>query len=139
VRHHSSVIADMLRTGMVSLHPATPKIMYHDPCYLGRYHHIYEAPRQVLQALGGTVIEFARNRAGSVCCGAGGGHMWKESESAHRMSVARMNQALGAEPEIIAGACPYCLLMLEEAIGIVQPKHPVTVYDIAEIVQMYLH
>ncbi|MFH0729519.1 MAG: (Fe-S)-binding protein [Pseudomonadota bacterium] len=139
VRHHSSVIADMLRTGALSLHPATPKIMYHDPCYLGRYHHIYEAPRQVLQALGGKVIEFARNRAESVCCGAGGGHMWKESESAHRMSVARIDQALGMNPEIIAGACPYCLLMLEEALGIVQPKHRVTVYDIAEIVQMYLH
>ena len=112
--------------------------MYHDPCYLGRYNHVYHAPREVLRTFCADISEFERNQANSFCCGAGGGHMWKTTEVGRRISVTRVEPALQAAPDHITSACPYCLLMFEEAIRTVAPEKSVTVSDIAEVVQMYL-
>jgi Fe-S oxidoreductase len=138
VVHHSSLLWDLIRSAKIHLHPAHENIMYHDPCYLGRYNRIYDAPREVLKTFCSDISEFERNQANSFCCGAGGGHMWKTTETGQRMSVARVRQALQTAPDQITSACPCCLLMFEEAIQTVAPDKSVTVSDIAEVVQTYI-
>ena len=132
------LLLDLIRSGKISLHPAKGSIIYHDPCYLGRYNNIYTAPREVLKTFCPDVSEFDRNHSNSFCCGAGGGHMWKTMETGVRMSVARVEQALQLSPDHITSACPYCLLMFEEAVQTVAHQRTVMVNDIAEIVHMYL-
>lgn len=138
VIHHSSLLWELIRSGKIDLHPAKGGIMYHDPCYLGRYNSTYDAPREVLKTFCADVSEFERNQTNSFCCGAGGGHMWKTKEAGQRMSVARVRQALQNAPDEITSACPYCLLMFEEAVQTVTPEKAVTVSDIAEVVQKHL-
>ena len=138
VVHHSNFLWDLIRSKKIDLHPAKGNMFYHDPCYLGRYNNIYHAPREVLRSFCADISEFARNQANSFCCGAGGGHMWKTTELGQRISVARVKQALETAPDHIISACPYCLLMFEEAIQTVAPEKTVTVNDIAEVVQTYL-
>jgi len=138
VVHHSDVLRDLVRSKKIELHPAGGNMMYHDPCYLGRYNHGYDAPRSVLRAFCSDLSEFERNQENSFCCGAGGGHMWKTTEKGRRISVARVKEALQTGPDHITSACPYCLLMFEEAIQTVAPEKSVAVNDIAELVQMYM-
>jgi Fe-S oxidoreductase len=138
VIHHSNLLWDLLRSKRIELHPAKASIVYHDPCYLGRYNDVYLAPREVLKTFCSDISEFDRNRANSFCCGAGGGHMWKTTETGQRISVARVKQTLQTAPDQITSACPYCLLMFEEALQTVAPEKPVSVNDIAEAVQMHL-
>ena len=138
VIHHSTLLLDLIRSKRIEMHSARDHIMYHDPCYLGRYNNIYQAPREVLGAFCTRVSEFGRNQANSFCCGAGGGHMWKTMETGERISVNRVEQALQSKPDQITSACPYCLLMFEEAVQAVAPNRPVIVHDIAEVVQRYL-
>ena len=138
VVHHSNLLWDLIRSKRIDLHPAKKNIVYHDPCYLGRYNNIYQAPREVLKTFCSDISEFDRNQANGFCCGAGGGHMWKTTEMGQRISVARVKEAFQTAPDHITSACPYCLLMFEEAIQTVGPEKSVTVHDIAELVQMYL-
>jgi Fe-S oxidoreductase len=138
VLHHSLLLRDLIRSKRIDLDESGRDILYHDPCYLGRYHNHYRAPREVLQSVCSGVSEFERNKANSFCCGAGGGHMWKTEEVGRRMSVARVNQALQTSTDHIASACPFCLLMFEEAVQTLGPERPVSVSDIAEVVEMYM-
>ncbi|OPY78324.1 MAG: succinate dehydrogenase/fumarate reductase iron-sulfur subunit [Syntrophorhabdus sp. PtaU1.Bin058] len=140
VRHHSEVIAELLEQGRVRLQEPRPAedIIYHDPCYLGRYRGIYEEPRKVLAEVFGRLLEFPRHHAKTFCCGAGGGHMWKEQESGSRISVMRLREALDLGPKIVATSCPFCLLMFEEALQIEGKGHLIKVRDIAEVVQQFL-
>jgi Fe-S oxidoreductase len=138
VVHHSVLLRDLIGSKKIDLHSAKGNILYHDPCYLGRYNNNYHAPREVLKSVCSNISEFERSQGNSFCCGAGGGHMWKTKEVGQRMSVARVNQALKTAPDHIASACPYCLLMFEEAMQAVAPEKPLSVHDIAEVVQMYL-
>ncbi len=138
VVHHSDLLSDLIRSKRLDLHSARGSFLYHDPCYLGRYNGVYDAPREALKSFCSNVSEFERSQANSFCCGAGGGHMWKTTETGRRMSVARVEQALQTDPDHIASACPYCLLMFEEAIQTLAPEKPVMVSDIAEVVQMHL-
>ena len=135
VVHHTTLLHELIQSNTLRLHPAKGRIIYHDPCYLGRYNQIYQPPRQVLNAMFPDVSEFGRNQSRSYCCGAGGGHMWKTSEEGRRISVSRVNQALAAAPDFIASACPHCLLMLDEAVQTADTR--ARVIDVAEAVHMY--
>jgi len=88
------------------------KIAYHDPCYLGRANGIYEEPRQLLINIPGVeLVEMSHQRTNSLCCGGGGGGMWLDGfqwEKAHtRLSEWRIKEALAANANILAVACPY--------------------------------
>lgn len=76
VRHYTELIRDLLREGRLRVRPLSAVVTYHDPCYLSRYTGVTEAPREILAALGLTLVEMRRNRAESFCCGAGGGRIW---------------------------------------------------------------
>lgn len=98
--------------------PIKKKVVYHDPCTLGRQNNIYEEPRFVLKSIPEVeLLEIENfNRKDSVCCGAGSGGLWMDWQKGERMSDIRVNQAIDAAAEILAVACPYCMIMFEDSI-----------------------
>ncbi|WP_456410085.1 (Fe-S)-binding protein [Oceanithermus sp.] len=135
VVHHSVFIEELIATGRLDVKPLDKghKATFHDPCYLGRHNDEYEAPRDVVGALGFVVEDPERNREGAFCCGAGGAQFWKEeAEGAERIPENRYRELVGTGAEVIATACPFCTQMFEtEAASAENPKE---VRDIAELV-----
>ncbi|MGQ9604319.1 MAG: (Fe-S)-binding protein [bacterium] len=109
------------------------KVVYHDPCVLGRQNKIYDEPRELLRAVPGLeLIEVEDfNRSLSVCCGAGSGGLWMEWDKDERIATVRAKQLISTGADVIAVACPYCLQMLEETTKSLGSE--ILVMDIAEI------
>lgn len=137
VKHHAEFLAEQIETGRLKLDRAIPKrLTYHDPCYLGRYSGIYEAPRRVLKAVASLEIrEMERSRKDSLCCGAGGGWMWMDEKIGKRINIQRLEDALVTDPEWIATACPFCVTMFDDAIKSKDKEESLKIWDIAEIVE----
>ncbi|MCO2684908.1 (Fe-S)-binding protein [Pseudomonas aeruginosa] len=130
VLHHSTFIDELLRAG--TLQPGRSKagsVTYHDPCYLGRYNGEYEAPRNVLRALGIEVKEMQRSGFRSRCCGGGGGAPITDIPGKQRIPDMRMADIRETGAELVAVGCPQCTAMLE---GVVAPRPEIK--DIAELV-----
>ncbi len=138
VIHHTALIAELLRQGRLQLPPSRPplqRVVFHDPCYLGRHNGEYDAPREVLSRLcGGAPLEMPLHRETAMCCGAGGGRMWLEETLGTRINVARAEQALATAPQIVATACPYCAVMMGDGLAALQPGGATPSRDIAELV-----
>lgn len=109
------------------------KVTYHDSCYLGRYNGIYRQPRRLLQSAGVEQVEMARRGEDSFCCGGGGGQMWLETDANTRINHRRLEQAVQVEAGVVATACPYCLLMFDDAIRSKGMGEQIRVMDVAEI------
>ncbi|HEY4208805.1 MAG TPA: (Fe-S)-binding protein, partial [Puia sp.] len=102
---------------------------------LGRANHIYEAPRQVLQALDVELTEMKRCRSKGLCCGAGGAQMFKEEEKGTtRVNFERSAEALDTGAKVIAAACPFCNTMLTDGVKHGEKEEEVKVMDIAELI-----
>ena len=112
---------------------STPRVVYHDPCYLGRINSIMKDPRNLLDSSKMNRIEMEQNKANSFCCGGGGGHMWLETDAETRINHRRLEDAVNAQAEVIATACPYCLTMFEDAIRSKGLSEKIQVFDISEI------
>ena len=140
VVHHTEFILDLIKKGKISLKGNLDrKIAYHDPCFLGRYNNIYEAPRQILESISGVrLVEMDRNRRLAFCCGAGGGRMWMERVRGQRVYAIRTEQALAKEPDQIATACPFCMTHFEDGLIFYDVVEKLKVRDIAEIVASQL-
>jgi Fe-S oxidoreductase len=106
-------------------------VVFHDPCYLGRYRNIYEEPRQVVARFG-DVVEPRRTRERSFCCGAGGGQMFLGEESGKRVNVERAEELVGTGANVIGTACPFCQTMFRDALGAVTQTPP-RLLDIAQL------
>ena len=133
--HHTQLIQELLAQGRIRVNAALQRVVFHDPCYLGRHNGEFDAPRQVLQRLcGDAPLEMALSREKAMCCGAGGGRMWMEETIGRRINIMRVEQALELQPKIIATACPYCAVMMADALGAAQPGGTTTSLDIAELV-----
>ena len=134
VFHHTQYIARLVDEGRLKLNGGVdPSVTFHDPCYLGRQNGVLEAPRQVLQGQGLTLIEMGRSGRKSFCCGAGGAQMWKEEEAGtERVSAARLEEARATGQDTLAVGCPFCMIMLEDAAQ-AAPGSP-AVRDVAELV-----
>jgi Fe-S oxidoreductase len=129
IEHHSEFMARHL--------DRLPKskgddIVYHDPCYLGRYRNVYDEPREVL-ARSGDVIDPPRARERSFCCGAGGGLAFLGEEQGDRVSHNRARELVATGAGTVAAACPFCNTMFRDALNVVSPAPP-KLLDIAQIV-----
>ncbi len=114
------------------------RLAYHDSCYLGRYNHIYEAPRKLLDQAHTQRVELKRVRENSFCCGGGGGQMWLETDPETRINHRRLAEAQSAQVEVVATACPYCMIMFDDAIRSKGVGDQIQVLDIAEILEKKL-
>jgi Fe-S oxidoreductase len=137
VMHHTQFIAKMLNEGKLSLGDSLKgkSVTYHDPCYLGRGNEEYDAPREILAKMGVNINEIPRNKSNALCCGAGGGQMFKEAEKGDKeIFVERSEEALATNSEIIITACPFCMTMLTDGVKYQNKEEEVKNMDIAEVV-----
>lgn len=135
VLHHTQLIDALIRDGRIRPAQAFSRVIYHEPCYLGRHNGEYEAPRRVLAAIvKDAPLEFPLNRAKAMCCGAGGARFWMEEHLGTRINVARVEQALPQAPRVIATACPYCMTMLRDGVAALGRDATIDTRDVAELV-----
>lgn len=139
VIHHSTYLQQLINDGKIKLTGGGAfkgkKITYHDSCYLGRANNIYEAPREVLQALDADLVEMKRCRTTGLCCGAGGAQMFKEPEKGNKdINVERAEEALLTGASTIAVACPFCMTMITDGVKSKEKEAEVKVKDLAELI-----
>jgi heterodisulfide reductase subunit D len=139
VIHHSTFLQQLINEGKVKLKGGGSfkgkRITYHDSCYLGRSNNIYEAPREVLQALDAELVEMRRSRAKGLCCGAGGAQMFKEAEPGKKeVNIERIEEVLATQAQVVASACPFCMTMLSDGVKNKEKEGEVKVYDLAELI-----
>ncbi len=139
VIHHSTFLQQLINEGKIKLTEEGSfkgkKITYHDSCYLGRANNIYEAPREVLQALDADLVEMKRCRTTGLCCGAGGAQMFKEPEKGNKdINVERAEEALSTGAKTIAVAWPFCMTMMTDGVKSKEKEAEVTVKDLAELI-----
>ena len=140
VQHYTQFLADLIERGELTFSGEVPPIKkvvtYQDPCFLGKQNGVYDEPRAILQSIPGLqFVEFDRSRERSLCCEGGGGRMWVEASSeGERLAETRIKDALDLGAEVIATACPFCLLTLEDAVKTTGLEDSIEVLDIAELV-----
>jgi Fe-S oxidoreductase len=139
VIHHTTFLQQLIDSGKIRMKEGGSfkgkKITYHDSCYIGRANNIYEAPRQVLEALDASLVEMKRCRSNGLCCGAGGAQMFKEEEKGDtRINLERTREALDTGATVIAAACPFCNTMMTDGVKNSNKEDEVQVLDIAELV-----
>jgi Fe-S oxidoreductase len=137
VLHYTQILANLLETGKLKISKAVKAVAtYQDPCFLGKQNLIFEEPRKVLTSIPG--LEFAemeRSRQRSLCCEGGGGRMWAEGGTeGTRNGEIRIKEAVALGAKVIATACPFCLLTLEDAVKISGSTDQILVKDISELV-----
>lgn len=139
VIHHTQFIDDLIKRGKLNL-KAQPEqtVALHDSCYLGRYHQIYDEPRNIVRAVpGAKVVELPRNKSRSVCCGAGGGRFWMEETIGERINVHRAKEVAAAQTDKVGSSCPFCLTMMKDGLNHIG-KEQVGSQDVSEIVAQAL-
>jgi Fe-S oxidoreductase len=138
VVHHSTFLQQLLDEGKLSIEGGAfkgKKVTYHDSCYLGRANDIYEAPRKLIEELDVDLVEMKRAKAKGLCCGAGGGQMFKEEEKGKlRVNQERTEDAIESGADVVAVACPFCNTMMTDGIKGKELQEKVKVLDIAELI-----
>jgi len=141
VIHHTQLIDELLEKGKIKIkrnssigdEEAEPRVVFHDPCYLGRQNGIIKQPRRILEKTGRSLIEMPYHGQKSFCCGAGGAQMWKEEEhGVERVSTNRFHQATATGAQILVVGCPFCLTMLNDAN--LEAEGKMQVMDVAEVI-----
>jgi Fe-S oxidoreductase len=138
VVHHTQFLQQHISNGNLKMGGEAfvgKKITFHDPCYLGRANGEYDAPRSVLDSLPSVNIEMERNKSFALCCGAGGGQMFKEAEKGDKeVFIERTEEALKTGCDIIATACPFCMVMMTDGLKYKNKEEEIKNMDIAELV-----
>jgi heterodisulfide reductase subunit D len=131
VIHHSQLIQQLINEGKLKISGGEfkgQKIVYHDSCYLGRANDVYEAPRDIIMALDADLVEMKRSKAKGLCCGAGGGQMFKEPEKGNKdINIERTEEAF-------AVGHPFYMVMMGDGVKNKEKEGSVKVYDLAELV-----
>jgi len=141
VQHYTQILAGLIERGELKFTGTLEKtITYHDPCYLGKHNSVFDEPRTVLNSIPGVkLVEMDRSREKSLCCEGGGGRMWLEGTNpGTRLAQQRVQEALETGAEILATACPFCLLTLDEAVKHLNAQEKIQVMDIAELAAQVL-
>ncbi|MGK5556263.1 (Fe-S)-binding protein [Actinomadura kijaniata] len=139
VVHHTQLLAHLVEAGKLT--PVTPieeNITYHDPCFLGRHNKVYKQPRDIMSHVPGVKTqEMHRHKERGFCCGAGGARMWMEERIGKRINTERVDEAMETNPDTISTACPFCLVMLGDAINEKknegQAKESLEVVDVSQL------
>jgi Fe-S oxidoreductase len=139
VVHHTQLLAKLVEEGKLTpVNPVEEKITYHDPCFLGRHNKVFSPPRALIEAVPGTQAE-EMHRCGNrgFCCGAGGARMWLEERTGKRINTERIDEALALDPDTVTTACPYCTVMLGDAVNAKkaagEAKQTLEVIDVAQL------
>lgn len=139
IQHHTQLLANLIETGKLAFSKeVNRKVVYHDPCFLGKQNSIYDEPRKAIESVPGVkLVEFDRSRARSVCCEGGGGRVWIDIPG-ERLAEARVKDAVEVGAEILAVACPFCLLTFEDAVKTAGVEGKIQIMDIAELLALAL-
>jgi Fe-S oxidoreductase len=136
VIHHSELVSRLTMAGKLPTgKKSAGNVVFHDSCYLGRHNRIYDAPRNVVAAKteAGHIREVENSRERGTCCGAGGARFLMEEKTGTRMSHNRVAELMQANPDTIAVSCPFCVLMIEDALKAKNLADKVKVRDISEL------
>lgn len=138
VMHHTQFLKALLEEGKLKVEGGKFKgkrVTFHDPCYLGRGNGEYEAPRDLLRKLEVELVEMRKCKQNGLCCGAGGGQMFKEPEPGNKdVNVERTEQAMEVKPEVIAAGCPFCNTMMTDGVKSKDKEDSIAVMDVAELI-----
>jgi len=139
VVHHSQFLNELIREGRLTpTRDVLQFLTYHDPCYLGRYNDVYDEPRDVLYRIPGVrVVEMRQCRDRGFCCGAGGARMWMDERTGEKVNHRRLSHIEETRANAVATACPYCLIMLDDATK-TKNREDIRRYDIAELLERSL-
>jgi len=137
VVHHAQLLEHLVAAGkLVPGAGYRGKVTYHDPCYLGRHNRVFDEPRSVIDAIpGAEQVEMGRCRERGFCCGAGGARMWMEESIGRRVNMERTAEALGTGADVVSTACPYCMIMLDDAVRANAKEEEVRVLDLSQLVE----
>jgi len=139
VRHYTQLLSDLILSGELPLRKKLGmKVTYHDPCYLGRYNAIFNAPRRVIAALGLDLVEMPQNRTFAYCCGAGGGRIWMEDPPVikERPALTRVREAASLKGvHTLVVVCPKDLVMFQDAIKTLGLEDKLEVRELCELVE----
>lgn len=132
--HYTQYLASLIEEGRLRFGERfEARVTFHDPCYLSRTNGVSEAPRQVLNAIPGLkLVEMARSREDTLCCGGGGGRMWMETKAGERFADLRVREAADTGAEVLVTSCPHCIACLEDSVKL--SGHGLRVMDLAELV-----
>jgi Fe-S oxidoreductase len=139
VIHHTQLLARLVAEGKLTpVNPVNEKITYHDPCFLGRHNKVFTPPREIMEKVPGVQAqEMHRCKNRGFCCGAGGARMWMEERIGKRINTERIDEALGTDPDTISTGCPYCMVMLGDAVSAKkssgEAKETLEVIDVAQV------
>jgi Fe-S oxidoreductase len=138
VVHHTQLVQELIDSGKLKVEGNTykgKKIVFHDPCYLGRANNVYEAPREIIAKLDAELVEMKRSRAKGLCCGAGGAQMFKEAEKGlGEVNNERAKEALESNPDVIAVGCPFCNTMMTDGVKHFNKEGQTKILDVAELI-----
>ena len=135
VIHHSQLLAQLVADGRLRPNRFDAKVTYHDPCYLGRHSKIYDPPRSIIDSVPGVEsVEMGRCKERGFCCGAGGARMWLEERQGKRINLERTDEALATGADVVSTACPFCLIMLDDAVK-ERARDDVRVLDVALLLE----
>jgi Fe-S oxidoreductase len=135
--HHTEILKELTNNGVLPTGKelkGKETVVYHDSCYLGRYNDLYDTPRDVARHIPGVkLVEAERRKRTSFCCGAGGGHMWMKEKTGKEINAERLNELYGSGAKTVATACPYCMIMLDDAVKEKELEEEIKVVDLAQM------
>jgi len=126
-------LENLIKSGELKINAEDISCTYHDSCYLGRYNDIYDAPRSLIAAAGGTLVEMGKNREESFCCSAGGGRIMAEEKIGERINIERVKMAVETGADVLLSNCPFCLTMFEDGVKGAEVEEQLRPRDIAEL------
>jgi Fe-S oxidoreductase len=139
VVHHTQLLNDLVSAGRLTpVAPVAQTVTYHDPCYLGRHNNVYTPPRELIEATGASRVEMERSGDRSFCCGAGGARMWMEEKIGQQVNKNRGDEAIATGAAKVAVACPFCSVMLNDAVTSRQSEGAAQGVEVVDVATLLL-